>query len=80
MNDKPCCGQIPAPRDPAADLPANPEVPSGTVMIYLGSGQRRIVGKISGLTYHVSDHRRRFTVHPDDLPVLLKNRDIMLKP
>ena len=79
-NKPSCCGQTPHRRDLAADLPDNPVVPEGTDVIYLGSGHRTIQGKASGLVYHVSDHRRRFSAHPDDVPTLLKNRDIMLKP
>ena len=73
-----CCGQTPKRRDIADELPPNPTVKSGTKMIYFGSGTRQILGKASGLTYHVSNHRRRFMAHANDVDSLLRNRDIML--
>jgi|GEM_PF-6249461 len=79
MNSMGCCGQTPKRRD-LDELPANPTVELGTEVIYLGSGNRKLRGKTSGLIYYVSDHRRRFFAHSDDLPTILKDRDMMLKP
>jgi hypothetical protein len=75
-----CCGQIPKRKNENDELPENPEISSGTELIYLGSGDLKIEGESSGLNYFVSDHRRRFTVHPDDLMNLLRIPNIILRP
>lgn len=79
---KPCCGQVRRRRRPRIDeaLPSNPEVPGGVRLIYLGAGRMRVRGKASGLDYHVSDHHRRLTVHPDDIAGILGDRGFILAP
>jgi hypothetical protein len=41
----------------------------------------RAFGKVpSGETYHVSDHRRAFVAHAQDVSALLRNKDVILAP
>ena len=79
-----CCGQPSARRARAAPeaerLPRNPRVTGGVSLLYLGSGRKDFTGSVSNLTYVVSDHRRKFVVHPDDAPALLKKRFVILEP
>ncbi len=77
-----CCGQ-PAPRRrrPAPPtLPPNPKVTGGVRLLYLGSGARDLRGPETDLVYHVSEHRRAFTVRAGDAPALSKRRDVILAP
>ena len=80
MKDSPCCGQLTQRRDSTENLPANPSIMNGVEMIYLGAGQRQIIGSKSGLTYHVSDHRRRFQANRDDVRALAEIKDLILSP
>ena len=79
-----CCGQPSRARarrrDPAERLPRNPTPKGGIPMIFLGSGRRDVRAPGSGLTYVVAGHRRHFRAHPDDVDVLLRHRDFILKP
>jgi hypothetical protein len=77
-----CCGGSVRRRRPAAkvDLPANPVVPHGVLLVYLGSGLLRITGAASGETYVVSEQRRHVRVHEADAGEILRNREIMLAP
>ena len=79
-----CCGQ-PSPRRfraarEAERLPRNPAVSGGVRLLYLGSGRREFSGLESGLTYVVSEQRRKFVVHRNDAPALLKKRSVILEP
>jgi hypothetical protein len=76
-----CCGNLSARkhnRAPPEKLPDNPRL-DGMRLIYLGSGRRDVKGAVSGLTYHVADHRRHFQAHPDDAKALLRSRDFILQ-
>lgn len=76
----PCCGH-PRRRSPTpARLPANPVVRNGVRLLYLGSGGATLKGAASGLSYHVSDHRRDFTARVEDVAGLLHRRDVILSP
>lgn len=79
-----CCGQPRRARarrrDPAERLPPNPTPRGGVPMIFLGSGRRDVRASGSGLTYVVGSQRRHFRAHPDDVDVLLRNRDFILRP
>jgi hypothetical protein len=79
-----CCGQPSARRIAVAReaerLPRNPTVSGGVRLLYLGSGRRDLSGSNSGLTYVVSEQRRKFVVHRDDAPALLKRRFVILEP
>jgi hypothetical protein len=77
-----CCGQIPKRKKiiEEKNLPKNPNINNGTEVIYLGAGDMKLKGKTSGLTYYVSDHRRRFTADTKDVPGILKMRNFILKP
>jgi hypothetical protein len=79
-----CCGQ-PGPRrisikKETEPLPKNPRVEGGVPLLYLGSGRKTLKGPESDLTYVVSDHRRDFVAHPDDVRTLLRNRFVILRP
>ena len=79
-----CCGH-PAPRRRAVKpapppLPANPKVPNGTGLFYLGSGRLTLKGQVSSLVYHVSEQRRWFTAHPDDVDALWRRPDVIKVP
>ena len=75
-----CCGQrIPTLKKETAPLPENPDVGSGVKLLYLGAGRRDFEGP-SGLTYVVSDQRRRFVVDAQDVPRLLKERFVIEQP
>lgn len=74
-----CCGQ-PAPRrrpPPRVPLAPNPRVPNGVRLLYLGEGRADLLGRATRLTYHVSDQRRDFTAHPDDVAGLLRPRRVI---
>lgn len=77
-----CCEQIPKRKNITGvkNLPKNPNITNGIEVIYLGAGDLKFKGKTSGLTYYVSDHRRRFTADTKDLPSILKMRNFILKP
>lgn len=79
-----CCGQPTRARSrrrgPAERLPPNPTPKGGVPMIFLGSGRRDVRAHGSGLTYVVGSQRRHFRAHPDDVDVLLRNRDFILRP
>jgi hypothetical protein len=79
-----CCGQPSSRRIAVARaaerLPRNPTVQGGVRLLYLGSGRREFTGLDSGLTYVVSEQRRKFVVHRDDVPALLKKRFVILEP
>jgi hypothetical protein len=77
-----CCGQVPKRKKRSSDnnLPENPGITRGAELIYLGAGDLKIEGKASGLTYHVSDHRRRFKAEAGDVDVILKMPGFILKP
>ena len=73
-----CCGQPSSKRRVRAPaLPANPKVPAGTRLLFLGSGRTELRGDGSGYSYHVSDNRRAFFAHPDDVATLLTHTDIV---
>jgi hypothetical protein len=79
-----CCGQ-PVRRkhrivSKAVELPANPRVPQGVKLLYLGSGLQSLRGQQSGLVYHVSERRRWFMVSPDDVNLFLRRRDVIIAP
>ncbi len=78
-----CCGQ-PGKRQkkekPDEVLPANPKVEGGVRLLYLGSGRRDFDGASTGLHYVVSDRRRSFAAHPDDVPALMRNRFVIPAP
>jgi hypothetical protein len=61
-------------------LPANPKVSRGVRLLYLGGGPRRLRGPATDAVYHVSEHRRAFTVHAADAPALSRLRDVILAP
>jgi hypothetical protein len=77
-----CCGQIPTRKKGATEkkLPENPSVANGTAIIYLGAGDVRMEGKKSGLTYYVSDHRRRFKAESGDVSGILDLPHFILEP
>jgi len=79
-----CCGQPPSRRPRAAKeaerLPRNPKLSGGVRLLYLGSGRKDFPGPQSGLTYVVSETRRKFVAHRDDAGALLKNRFVILEP
>ena len=58
-------------------MPANPKISGGERFLFVGSGRMELAGNSSGNTYHVSDHRRAFSAHPDDVPDLLRHADII---
>jgi len=78
-----CCGQ-PSRRtkkvDPEAELPANPQIDNGVPLLYLGAGRRDFEGAATRLVYVVSDYRRAFRAHPDDVRSLLRNRFVIPAP
>jgi hypothetical protein len=79
-----CCGQ-PSPRRIRAAkegerLPRNPQVSDGVNLLFLGSGRKDFTGSVSNLKYVVSDHRRSFVVHAEDVSALLKKRFVILAP
>lgn len=79
-----CCGQ-PSSRkrttkEPQERLPANPEIKGGVRLLYLGAGRRDLKGETTGVLYVVSDHRRSFIVHADDVRSLLRNRFVIPAP
>ncbi len=77
-----CCGQ-PAGRpkkEPEEVLPENPSVDEGVPLLYLGAGRRNFDGSQTGFRYVVSDHRRSFVAHPDDVRALLRNRFVIPAP
>jgi hypothetical protein len=81
---KGCCGQ-PAPRrlrsrHEGERLPRNPRLAIGVSLLYLGAGRRDFAGTESGHTYFVSEMRRRFMVHPDDVTGLLNKPFVTLEP
>lgn len=79
-----CCGQPPPRRSRAAReterLPRNPHVSRGIRLLYLGSERKDFTGPASSLTYVVSEQRRNFVAHPDDVPALLRKRFVILEP
>jgi len=76
-----CCGSNLKRSKPAvAPIPTNPKVQRGKAVIYLGTGAFRIKGAESGNIYHASDHQRHFSVEAADLPSVLRNPNIILKP
>jgi len=79
-----CCGQPVRHRrsiaSPTAALPANPKMPGGVRLLYLGSGLQSLRGQRSDLMYHVSEQRRWFTASPDDVNAFLRRRDVILAP
>ena len=78
-----CCGQ-PASRrtkrEPEEVLPENPSIDGGVPLLYLGAGRRKFDGANTGFQYVVSDHRRSFVAHPDDVSALLRNRFVIPAP
>jgi hypothetical protein len=76
-----CCGQPGrrAKKEPEEKLPDNPSV-DGVRLLYLGAGRRDFDGKTTGFRYVVSDRRRSFVAHPDDVRALLRNRFVILAP
>lgn len=77
-----CCGahirrSITSDKGP---LPPNPQVNKGVAVIYVGSGNFKIKGNDPGTIYYASDHYRHFKVFEEDAALVLKNRDIILKP
>jgi hypothetical protein len=77
----PCCGGHVRRRDEkVSKLPANPAVPGGTPVIYIGSGNVRVTGKTTGLVYYASDHRRHLRVFPDDVDSILTRPGFILRP
>lgn len=60
-------------------LPPNPKIDRGVTIIYLGSGDVKLVGEASGLTYYASDHKRHFKVHLGDADSILRRRDFIMK-
>jgi hypothetical protein len=77
-----CCGQsIPRrKKEPAEKLPENPTVEGGVPLLYLGAGRRDFEGAHTGFRYVVSDRRRSFVAHPDDVRALLRNRFVISAP
>jgi hypothetical protein len=77
-----CCGQpVRARRLPApSQLPANPRIPNGVPLLYLGAGLRELRGAESGHVYRVADQRRDFIADPADVKGLLRNRFVILRP
>lgn len=79
-----CCGGARTARRRRAvertRLPPNPAVRDGTRLIYLGGETRTVAGTSSGLTYHVSPHRRYLDVHPADADDLVADADFILEP
>lgn len=78
-----CCGETPMTRPakkPEETLPDNPAVEGGVSLLYLGAGRRDFDGAQTGLRYVVSDRRRSFLAHPDDVRALLRNRFVINAP
>ena len=76
-----CCGHPSGGRRARAPaLPANPKVPGGTRLLFVGSGRAELRGDASGSLYHVSDHRRVFVVHPNDASGILQHPDVIQGP
>jgi hypothetical protein len=78
-----CCGQPAAKRatkEPEDSLPENPSIENGVALLYLGAGRHDYAGSNTGFQYVVSDHRRSFVAHPDDVRALLRNRFVIPKP
>jgi hypothetical protein len=78
-----CCGQPATGRtkkEPEEVLPENPPIKGGVPLLYLGAGRRNFGGSRTGFQYVVSDHRRSFTAHPDDVRALLRNRFVIQAP
>jgi len=78
-----CCGQPAARRakkELAEVLPENPSIEGGVSLLYLGAGRRNFDGSQTGFRYVVSDHRRSFVAHPDDVRALLRNRFVIPAP
>lgn len=61
-------------------LPPNPKIAKGIAVIYVGSGNFKMKGNNSGAMYHASDHYRHFKIFEEDAAMVLKSRDIILKP
>ena len=78
-----CCGQPAVKRaknEPDEMLPENPSIHGGVPLLYLGAGRRNLDGSTTGFQYVVSDHRRSFIAHPDDVRALLRNRFVIHAP
>ena len=76
-----CCGHPGHPsttrprRAPA--MPANPKISGGVRCLFVGSGRLELTGSASGHMYYLSDHRRAFFAHADDVADLLRHADII---
>lgn len=78
-----CCGQPAVSRarkDLEESLPENPAIENGVPLLYLGAGRRNFVGSNTDFQYVVSDYRRSFVAHPDDVHGLLRNRFVITAP
>lgn len=77
-----CCGQVARRATLARDerLPANRRPRDGVRLLYLGAGRRDLVGAQTGTVYVVSDHRRQFLAAEGDVPALLRDRTVILRP